>query len=419
MKKKIAIIFLLIFFFPLNQTSASSVLGQRLAGRILLAVEQKGGIWYVDPVGLKRYSLSDPIAAAKAVGIGISNKDLAKFPLAGVSTENISTVDKKFIAKNNGKIFLQVENRGEIWYVNPLDGRRYSLNSASDAKLLAQKFGLGISNANLSQIAIAQFNSGSTTVSISSPYDLNYLEQKINSLVNAERAKEGLSALAWNSDVAAVARRHSNDLAEENKSLTGLNKGCDYFIIHHEGFGFGLYQDDRLKNSGIYYFSASGENIAMQSGKSFTYLSKSNGGEGKLIEQCVAAIDSSNESLKEALESDISTTTKEKLIKEEIDKRKTEFAAEKTLNIVGMDYTGADEMASDIVSSWMNSAGHRANILNSSYNESGIGIAYVNGYVIATQDFITHVSCGYNGAACCAHYSCYVPNSCQNNNICR
>jgi len=57
--------------------------------------------------------------------------------------------------------------------------------------------------------------------------------------------------------------------------------------------------------------------------------------------------------------------------------------------------------------------------LRAEYNEAGIGVAYVNGYVIATQDFIARTSCGYQGAPCCPSYSCYVPNTCQQNNICQ
>ena len=44
--------------------------------------------------------------------------------------------------------------------------------------------------------------------------------------------------------------------------------------------------------------------------------------------------------------------------------------------------------AEEVVDSWMNSSGHRANILNASYTKMGLGIAYGGSYrVYWTQDF--------------------------------
>jgi len=36
---------------------------------------------------------------------------------------------------------------------------------------------------------------------------------------------------------------------------------------------------------------------------------------------------------------------------------------------------------------WMNSPDHRANILSGAYSSLGIGLAYANGQVWATEDF--------------------------------
>jgi uncharacterized protein YkwD len=43
--------------------------------------------------------------------------------------------------------------------------------------------------------------------------------------------------------------------------------------------------------------------------------------------------------------------------------------------------------ASGMNSAWMNSPDHRANILSGSYRWVGIGVAYANGQVWATEDF--------------------------------
>jgi hypothetical protein len=51
-----------------------------------------------------------------------------------------------------------------------------------------------------------------------------------------------------------------------------------------------------------------------------------------------------------------------------------------------------------------------------------MGIAYVNGYVIATQTFIKRADCGFRGGACCekkGYYPyCFVPLECGEGNMC-
>lgn len=62
-------------------------------------------------------------------------------------------------------------------------------------------------------------------------------------------------------------------------------------------------------------------------------------------------------------------------------------------NIYTMNFTGQrlEDVTSGqkIVQSWMNSPGHRANILNKNYTQIGIGVTYENGKVMATQIFYT------------------------------
>lgn len=60
-------------------------LAKRLAGRILLQVEENGEAWYVDPVSLQRIYLGRPIDAFNIMhdkGMGISNENLDK--LSGI-----------------------------------------------------------------------------------------------------------------------------------------------------------------------------------------------------------------------------------------------------------------------------------------------------------------------------------------------
>jgi len=84
---------------------------------------------------------------------------------------------------------------------------------------------LGISNANLAKIISAVPAPAVKTPPVvvqpkvaDIPYDLNYLEQKINGLVNVQRVSNGLPPLTWNADVANVARAHSQELAQKIKT---------------------------------------------------------------------------------------------------------------------------------------------------------------------------------------------------------
>lgn len=54
-----------------------------------------------------------------------------------------------------GKILLRVQHRGEAWYVNSDNGQRYFLGSPTAAYNLMKSLGLGITDADLSQIPLA------------------------------------------------------------------------------------------------------------------------------------------------------------------------------------------------------------------------------------------------------------------------
>jgi len=78
-----------------------------------------------------------------------------------------------------------------------------------------------------------------------------------------------------------------------------------------------------------------------------------------------------------------------------------------------------DEVASRIVTGWMNSPPHRANILDPRYTHLGVGICKGGErghYFYGTQNFIISSGCGYGGQPCCEEfggYSCYLPATCD------
>ena len=55
-------------------------------------------------------------------------------------------------ASVKGRILLQVQDKGQAWYVNPVDGKRYYLGRPADAFSVMQRLGLGISNDNFSEL---------------------------------------------------------------------------------------------------------------------------------------------------------------------------------------------------------------------------------------------------------------------------
>ena len=133
------------------------MLEERLAGRILLQVEEHGEAWYVDPLDHKRYFLGRPedaFALMRAKGLGITNADLVQMGV-GVMTE---------------------EDFGD----------RGGEDAARDVFITSQTY---------------------------------EMEQEVFLRLNAERALHGQERLVWNNNVAAVARAHSEAMARGDVDL--------------------------------------------------------------------------------------------------------------------------------------------------------------------------------------------------------
>ena len=461
MKKFSLILIAALFVLWPNFLLRADNLAGRLAGRILLAVESRGEAWYLSPDNAMRYFLgrpADAFAAMRGQGVGITNANLERIPIGlsasapesasadtdgdgladgledalGTDKHNVDTdndthgdkneiingynpsgsgilpIDLEFARKQSGRIFLAVESRGEAWYVNPVNNRRYFLGRPADAFALMRNLGLGISDQDLNNI-----------IAYTPNYNLSEMELEIYDLINKERANEGLEFLKWNPALAETAHRHSQDLAEENKAFTGMSMSCNYPLIHHEGFSFGLYSQDRLHTDNIYYFNKSGENIALMPGAAFTFIFNSRAEADTLINNCKAKQAAFDSRFDAAIESETDGDKKLSLIREEIAKRTKEFKKEKILKLSKIDWDSSSELARETVSGWMESPGHKENILTPDFTETGIGIAYVNSYIIATQVFIKRASCGFKTGACCeeeGYYPyCYKPLECVDN----
>lgn len=132
----------------LAQKSKESIeITEKLKNTMLLAVEDKGTIWYVAPTDSKRYEVSSTNALNlfRKVTLGITNKNLEQIPLAG-SEASINPLAKRL----TGRFLLQVESRGESWYVDNT-GYRHRVNADNLVETVKNSV-QGINNQNLSKI---------------------------------------------------------------------------------------------------------------------------------------------------------------------------------------------------------------------------------------------------------------------------
>lgn len=134
-----AIVFLALMLVLLPASVRAESLADRLKGRILLQVEARGEAWYVNPASLKRYYLGrseDAFRLMRELGLGISEHDFKRFK-------------DRSPAGLLGRIVLRVHDRGQAYYVNPLDRKFHYLGRPQDAFNLMRELGLGISNSDL------------------------------------------------------------------------------------------------------------------------------------------------------------------------------------------------------------------------------------------------------------------------------
>ena len=152
------------------------------------------------------------------------------------------------------------------------------------------------------------------------------LEEQIHNLINTERQDYGLSSLSYDTDLADIARAHSQDMAINNYFSHYNLKGQDP-TDRAKAAGYNCYKD----LGGGWSSDGIAENIYQNNlYDTMTYYD----------------------------------------------------------NVPVYDWNSQSEIASSTVTGWMNSPGHRQNILSSSYDKEGIGVAISSDYkVYITQDF--------------------------------
>ncbi len=150
--KNLYLFFLTVFLFGFGFSAQAGEISARLKGRILLDVERNGEAWYVNPADEKRYYLGRPDDAfqvMRQLGLGISELNFSRL---AKDDSMSSSSDMILGAKLRGKILLQVEKKGEAWYVNPADSKAYYLGRPADAFSIMRRLSLGISRRDLAMI---------------------------------------------------------------------------------------------------------------------------------------------------------------------------------------------------------------------------------------------------------------------------
>jgi uncharacterized protein YkwD len=150
------------------------------------------------------------------------------------------------------------------------------------------------------------------------------LEMRIHTLINIERKKHGLSQLEWDNALAGIGRNHSKDMVLRNYFDHSSPEGHD-FAYRYRREGFQC--SVRVGNT-IY---AGAENIALNN----------------------------------------------------------QYASVTTVNGEAFyDWNSQDKIAETAVQGWMNSTGHRKNILMPHWTREGIGVVFgPDGKIAITQNF--------------------------------
>ena len=146
-----AVLLMAVAFCLPSQTSAAAPASDNLKGVILLQVESNGEAWYIDPVDSLRYYLGRPADAfsiMQGLGLGASHANIEKIPSVFHSNS-----DPDFGLRFKGRILLDVDRKGEAWYINPANLLGYYLDRPDDAFDIMRQTGLGVTDTTVMNIS--------------------------------------------------------------------------------------------------------------------------------------------------------------------------------------------------------------------------------------------------------------------------
>lgn len=74
----------------------------------------------------------------------------------GISEKDFNTLEQNALRRLSGRIILRVEAKGEAYYINPVDVKIYFLGAPVDAFSLMRDMGLGATNQDIDNVPISQ-----------------------------------------------------------------------------------------------------------------------------------------------------------------------------------------------------------------------------------------------------------------------
>jgi hypothetical protein len=145
----------IILLWPVGagKIAGAATFTEGVKGYILLQVEANGEAWYVYPRTQERYFLGRPAQAFEI---------MQKLSL-GAKHDFITTTET-FPESLAGMILLDVELNGEAYYIYPKDLKKYYLGRPTDAFLIMQRLGLGITTQDLTNIPVGNLDEKVGTV---------------------------------------------------------------------------------------------------------------------------------------------------------------------------------------------------------------------------------------------------------------
>ena len=207
-------------------------------------------------------------------------------------------------------------------------------------------------------------------------YDFNTLALSVHNLVNQKRREAGLNEIIWDEAIARIAIEHGLDQARDNTETTNPDLFCQYPLIRHEGFSFGFTLGDRLRARNTLFRSAA-ENLAiMPLTKNLIFQHPRNNPPPLCpVVDTVKPINNTQEAKTNAHQETLRASLRA-------------VQGLQPINWVNKEWKTADELAKSVVDGWMNSEGHRRNILTPALNFGGVGVVEVNNHIILVHKFV-------------------------------
>lgn len=164
---------------------------EHVKGRMLLAVEDHGKIWYVSPVTGKRYqaTVDNALPLFRSLALGITNADLNKLPLYGGVQHHYNMELRNRL---KGRLLLAVEDHGRVWYVGKDDTWRREVTKENIMDVF-REHSLGISNVDLEKIQIGDVNT-SEVASNPAPTTSAVSTSKDSEVITYDLPDSGVSA---------------------------------------------------------------------------------------------------------------------------------------------------------------------------------------------------------------------------------